>query len=780
MSSSKRFRKKSIGIAVVCTAGCALASHQMPLARSVLLPIPTITLTPHSDVFQIASPPPSQIATESAGNDIPNIFATSSTSPMPLETALPTSSYSPTATPQTLIPSSTPNPTIPPTAWVDDSIKTEVRITEREAPQAPFMEEAHLLSLEAIGTYGGASPVFVRISPSTPPTLDTYLFRKKSHGSSDYTGPANVDVSAGRASFVAKELGEYLLAGNETYFPPSDVDISIDRPVSESVDFESNTQEVSSSALQALGRRRIMSVSPNLHVRNYLQEKQYRLRPLILYFHGMGERYPKKSWENITSYLKNSAANREQLKGTIFSILQYDSLQAVHVSKERIKAVLLQTTGSVPILVVCHSMGCLEARDFMADPDMKDLFIGGIMLGAANGSPWVPKKRMRPSMTGQPDATALLTAQTAALAKVLPNMMESYFSSKSLSELVSMFDEGMTSKGALSLATARDDIPTATYQLRFNIGIYPMRFSETLTPDDVFTLPCSDKYFPQTPRTTRIRYGKCYANFARELRQWERQQGLDTVPRWYAYAGYFRGNELRSARETFLKRFVSMEAARRFFTDTTGPMDEEALKFAASLLSDRVTKDGIPKRITDGLVDYEDACLLNDGPSIESASSKKDNLIIDQFIVRQRLPGDIIAVRSFLRSHRQIVRGLSSKDSELFESIAQDMGTLLNTYYSQSETYADADLNGIHDEIEKPYHDVQNVYDSRGIAVIKTTTVQFRQPIPCSGEKFCFDLPYDVVRITDDQRANKQTIDILKSESRRAYRIWRAWRLFDN
>lgn len=420
------------------------------------------------------------------------------------------------------------------------------------------------------------------------------------------------------------------------------------------------------------------------------------------------------------------------------------------------------------------------ARDLADDPDLKDLVVGGVMLAGANGSPWMPKSRMRPSIADQPDSTALLAAQTLALAKTMPNITETLFQSKSLPSLVRALDEGMTSKGALSLATARDDIPTRTYQLRLNVGIYPFPLQETLTADDAFTLPCSDQYFPQKPRDTRIRYGSCFANFARELRIWEHEQKLDNVPRWYAYAGLFRGNELRSARTTFLQRLTSMEAIIRFMTDTTGPMDEEALRFAASLLADRITKDGVLKRFSDGLVDPEDAWLLEDGPSIESPLSERDNLVVDQSIVQRRLPRDIIAARAFYRSHREIVVGLSPNDHELFTPIAQDIGALLSAYRSQGDAYVDSELDSVRSEIEKSYHMVQGSYDSSGrVVAVKTTTVQFRPPVFCGQDAPCVDVPYDVIQIYDNRTVNRQTITVLKSESRRAYRVWRAWRLFD-
>jgi len=229
-----------------------------------------------------------------------------------------------------------------------------------------------------------------------------------------------------------------------------------------------------------------------------------------------------------------------------------------------------------------------------------------------------------------------------------------------------------------------------------------------------------------------------------------------------------------------MRRLVSPEAIALFLADQTGILDEEALKFAASLLADRITSTGIQKRLTDGLVDDEDAFLLDDGPSIESAQSRRDNLLVDSAIVEQRRPKDVIATREVLRSHREIVHGTSANDSELFGSIAADFGALLTNYRSQPLSYEDSELDSVREEIKKSYYATQTIQDFRGsILGIETTTARFTSAAPCTQTTPCVDLSYDVERIFQDWNTGKITIIPVKSESRRAYRVWRAWRLFD-
>ena len=292
-------------------------------------------------------------------------------------------------------------------------------------------------------------------------------------------------------------------------------------------------------------------------------------------------------------------------------------------------------------------------------------------------------------------------------------------------------------------------------------------------------LPCDPAYFPQTPTKKVIRYGRCYANFAQELRIWERQQGL--ISRWYPYAGYYRGGELRKARTSFLSRLASPELLMRYLADSTQELIEEGLKFAASLLADRITQDGKRKRFSDGLVDPEDVWMLEDGPSIEAATSGRDNLILDEGAIRQRLPGDIIDYRAVLRSHSQIVRGRSSDDRELFDPISQDIGSFIQAYLTQSTAYQDSDLDGIRDEIKKAISSFQWMYDSYGNTIgSKTTSVSFRSFTSCTAGAPCVELSYDTVLTVNDRFGNVKTTTVLKTESRRAYHVWRAWRLYDN
>lgn len=787
MSKNRRIRKQAFGLLSACSVGCTAALPHMPLAGQARLPIPNIGTpsAPQSRPSDNKSLAPTPLQPTEFSH-IPN------TSPSPIF-PYPQSSGDLMPTPQNSATSPPASSTvvviipIPPieqasdssSVWIENPQAAIIAVREEETIHTAFIEEAHSIIVETADALSGESSVSLRVSAQAPSELDLHRIRLESYGSSDFVGRIRVASSSSTVTFATSQGGEYLIGGDETYEPPREISVPMQQPAQESLSLDSNSDDISAASLRAM-RRRVASVSNLLRVKKYIQEQSFRVRPIILFLHGMGERNPGGLWSHITTYLKTSASNKEQLKGTVFLIPTYNSLQAVHVSALRLKQLIIERIGAAPMIIACHSMGCLVARDFAADPDIKDHIVGGVMLAGANGSPWMPKKRMRRSLAEQPDSTALLTAQTLALAKVMPNIVESFSPSKPLSSLVESLDEGTVSRGALSLATGRDDIPTHAYRIKLRLGLYPLLFNETLSPDDAYTLPCSNEYFPQWPLERRIRYGKCYANFVRELRAWERQQGLDTVPRWYAYAGYFRGNELRAARETFLRRLASIQLVTQFITDTGERMREEGLKFLASLLADRAIKNGKPKRLSDGLVDVEDAWLENDGVLLESASSRRDDMRIDMAIAEQRRPADVIALRAFFRDHSQIVRGLNANDTELFEPIAKDFGALLAAYRGQDTSYSDGELTSVRNEVKQEYAASEGLYDAGGTIIgAKTTQAVFRQAIPCEGIALCVDLPFDVITTTDNWKTGQQAQATIKTDTRRAYKIWRAWRLFD-
>ncbi len=753
-----------INIGSVCIVACTTPQTQQRLAGGAHVPNPVLVRTPINN---------------NNSQDV-GVY------PLPRQpSGDPSFSPTPLVTPPPLFLVVTPTPlevgssSVQPRIIIEGPEVAALKADEKQTVHAVLLDQAHLISVEGSLKTVATHSLSIPIAPTLRDAMNVYRARDDVYGSFDGNGKASINTSANKATFEVKGSGDYLISGDEIYIPPTDALIPIPDAAQEKVETEKDGAPIAISSLRTTRTRRIASAIPNLHVKNYLGRDPFVLEPVILFLHGMGEREPLLLWRNCMNYLRNTVGNKELFKGVPFFVPTYNSSNAVHVSKEWIKSKIFELFGSVPLILACHSMGCLVARDLAADPEISDLVVGGVLLAGANlGSPWVPKKRMRSSLTNQPDATALLTAQTAALAKVMPHILEYSQRAKSLSSLVQSLDEGLTSKGALSLATARGDIPRVPFQTRLTIWPYTVPFREVLSEEDAYVLPCDPGFFPQTPTKTVIRYGRCYANFAHELRVWERQRGL--IPRWYAYAGYYRGAELRSARESFLQRLASTELLKRYLSDSTRELDEEGLKFAASLLADRITRGGVRKRFSDGLVDPEDVWMLEDGPYIESATSRRDNLQLDEGVIRQRLPRDVINYRSFLRSHSQIVRGLSENDSELFGAIAQDMGSLMQQHTSQGSDYQESDLDGIRDEIKKTYYNYQLVYDVYDrIVAAKITSVAFRQTTQCSTRVGCADLFYDVILTTDNKKTGTTTTTILKSESRRAYRVWRAWRLYD-
>ncbi len=752
-----------LNLGSVCIVACTEPHTQQRFAGGAFLPNPIIARTPIN----------------TNGSQDARVHFSPQPSETPLFSSTPLLVSSPLPSIATPTPFEAGSSSIQPYIGIEGPESATLKADEKQTVHAALLDQARLISIEGSLKAEATYSLSIPIAPTLRDAMNVYRVRDTTYGSFDGNGTAHVNASANKATFEFSGAGEYLISGDETYTPPSEVFIAIPDAAQEKFETEKDGTAIAISSLHATRMRRIASTTPNLHVKNYLRRDPFVLEPVILFLHGMGEREPLLLWKNSTRYLRNTAANRELFKGVPFFIPTYNSLNAVHVSKEWIKSKLFELFGSVPLILACHSMGCLVARDLAADPEISDLVVGGVLLAGANlGSPWVPKKRMRPSLADQPDATALLTAQTAALAKVMPSVLEYSKRSKSLPSLVQSFDEGLTSKGALSLATARNDIPRFPFRTRLTMWPYTVPFREVLSDEDAYVLPCDAAFFPQAPTRTVIRYGRCYANFAHELRVWERQQGL--IPRWYAYAGYYRGGELRLARESFLQRLASTELLKRYLADSTQELNEEGLKFAAALLADRITKGGVRKRFSDGLVDPEDAWMLEDGPYIESTTSRRDNLRLDEGVIRQRLPGDVINYRSFLRSHSQIVRGLSENDSELFGAIAEDIGSLIRQHASQGSNYQESDLDGVRDEIKKAHDNIQWVYDTYDrIIAVKTTSTAFRQTVQCSTSGGCADLFYDVILTTDDKKVGTTTTTILRSESRRAYRVWRTWRLYD-
>ena len=424
----------SLGSCCFCVVACASPVGHQRFAQDALLPIPNIT-------HQQAGGTPPHVWQE------PNSEFTPSPS-VHLDTPLQIPPPSPFQSPLPSTPDITPTP---PHIVIDGSEDGFLKADEQQTVHTAFLEDAHLVSIKGTQSLSASHSLSLPLKKEPRGTLNVYRARDASYGSFDTIGKASLSADARTATFAFTSPGDHLLAGEETYIPPSQVVVVTPDAVQESFEVEVDNQVLAATSLQTRYRRRIASTTPNLHVRNYLGRDPFVLQPVVLLLHGMDERDAPKLWRNITVYLRTKAANKGLFKGMPFFIPTYNSLNAVHVSKEWVKQQLFERFGSVPIILACHSMGCLVARDLAADPDVRDLVVGGVLLAGANlGSPWVPKKRTRPSLASQPDATTLLTAQTLALAKVMPNGIESPQITQSLSQLVQSFDEGLTSKGALT------------------------------------------------------------------------------------------------------------------------------------------------------------------------------------------------------------------------------------------------------------------------------------------------------------------------------------------
>lgn len=212
--------------------------------------------------------------------------------------------------------------------------------------------------------------------------------------------------------------------------------------------------------------------------------------------------------------------------------------------------------------------------------------------------------------------------------------------------------------------------------------------------------------------------------------------------------------------------------------------EEEALQFSGGVMNERVTLDGIPKRLSDGLVDTEDALLLRDGTYIERADSLADNLKVNHDAIRARLPGDVKEYHVLLRSHRGIIAGKTDDDPELFGLLIGDIVDAIQHFNDRSDVFSANDT-------QETLKIIKDQYERRETLWLGDTeyfyqyTVKNPQFSTCIGESLCRE-----ARFTIEKRLYKRVTDGATWEDWyegrdpdisgrvKAYRIWKNWRVF--
>lgn len=731
------------------------------------------TLTPTSSDSLLVTGDMSPTPTES-------LFATPSASLQPTTSPLPEIAASPIQSPIPIpIPTPSPSPIVEITSGADSGLSM---VLASPSAYDELVYHAREFSIVAQPSFsGGDITVSVHFDQALTEPVKLYREREHAYGASDKIAERMGRPEMRSVAFTITKSGDYKTATTEKYLPSQGALLNDRRSMEVEQEFEFESS-VSRSAQRHVAT---INTAPWWYLKNFLNIDPYVLYPVIVFLHGMGSEYrPGQLFGNLKSALRASFTRLPKLRQAIWWTPIYDSRLAIVENREIIKKKLFENFGAVPLYFVAHSMGALLARDLAADPLLAPHVIGGSLLGGANiGSPFMPQKRMRASILGQPDATALLAAQKLSLATTLPNILEVAASQKPFNEIVSMLDEGFTSRGALCLASGRTDIPVVQTSVWLNTGLFPLSVFETLSNDDRFILPCQyASYYGLPESLKRYRDGKCFTNFVQALRWHEENQQLTSEPRWTVYAGHYRGDELRVSRQSFLMKLVRPELLAAFLLKTP-TAEEEALQFSAGVMNERVTLDGTPKRLTDGLVDIEDALLLRDGAYIEASDSRVDNLRVDHETIRTRLPSDVREYHVLLRSHRGIIAGKTDDDPELFGFLADDIVDAIQRFTDRSEAFGTSDIQEVV-KIVKDQYERRETFWIGDTEYFYEYTIKNPQFSVCAGKSHCREVTFVIEkrlykRVTDGYRWEDWYVGRDPDTQGRVttYRVWKSWRV---
>lgn len=780
-----RMRQKGVRIIALILPLLALSCQARDGKLASLITPPLPSLAPQRPIQ--FTPAPALSDSLPVTHDAP---PTQAESPIviPSETPSPTVSVPSSATPlpeQTPTPIPTPTPSSSPPVEITNGADRGLSIILASPSVYSYLvHHAQEFSVIAQPSFNEAvATLSVRFDQSPSKPVKLYREREHEYGASDKIAEQMPLSGTRMVTFTINKPGDYKTATAEKYQPPPGALMDDNRISEAEQGYEFNGAQRQSSTLSTRRHIATINTAPWWYLKNFLNLDPYALHPVIVFLHGMGSEYRSgQLFGNLKNALRAAVITYPSLREAVWWTPVYDSRLTIVENKEIIKNKLLRIFGAAPLYFVAHSMGALLARDLAADPALRPNVIGGSLLGGANvGSPFVPQKRMRASILGQPDATAILTAQKLSLAATLPNVLEVAASQKPFNEIVSMLDEGFTSRGALCLASGRADVPVTQTSVWLNTGFFPLPVSETLSDDDRFVLPCQyAPYYGLPESLKRYRNGKCFTNFAHALRWHEENQQLINEARWVVYAGHYRGDELRASRRAFLLKLMRPELLAAFLLKTP-TAEEEALQFSGGVMNERVTLGGTPKRLSDGLVDVEDALLLRDGAYIEAYDSRVNDLKVDHGIIRARLPGDVREYHVLLRSHRGIIAGKTDDDPELFGLLIGDIVDAIQRFKERGSTFTSNDSQETLKIIKSQYERRETlwIYDTE---YFYEYIVKYPQFNICAGESHCRD-----IRFTIEKRLYKRVTDGYAWEDRyvgrdpditgrvMAYRVWESW-----